>query len=118
MENEKPEVNERGNTITRSFFPEADRYKFDDEFKSYDGWKQYDTDQDERYFGCWINKDKKQVATYAKGDLTLCECKTIESFNAEIEFMNHFYGEGFEYKAINDNGNMTIYRQDRKDFFI
>lgn len=54
------EVNERGNTIFRSFHP-ADRYQFDFNLCSKKkGWKQYDTSQDAWYFG--VKRDLKALA--------------------------------------------------------
>lgn len=88
----KKEVNERGNTVERSFRP-IDRYHFD--FKvctPAKGWKQYDTDQDARYFGAWVHIEKRQILTYTEGDITLVTCPTVESFKAELKAMANFYG--------------------------
>ena len=112
-------VNERGNTVLREFAP-GDRYLYD--FKlctPAKGWMQYDTDQDAWYFGVWVNKGKREILTYAEGDLSLVTCPSVESFNAEIAHMNAFYGEGRECAVIDaESGDMTEVRQDRARFSI
>ncbi len=46
-----PEVNERGNTVFRSFHS-TERYRFDFRLCTKEkGWTQYDTNQDAWYFG-------------------------------------------------------------------
>jgi hypothetical protein len=112
------ETNSRGNQVERSFLP-TERYRWDfDEKLTAAGWEQYDTDQDAWYFGVWLNKKTLQIRTYAEGDITLTTCPDAEHFNAEIKAMNEFYGEGFIAKTIDENGQMTVYRQDRNQFFI
>ena len=86
------EVNERGNTIFRSFHP-ADRYQFDFNLCSKKkGWKQYDTSQDAWYFGVWVHPEKRVIITYAEGDITVVRCPTDESYHAELKSMAEFYG--------------------------
>ncbi len=113
------EINERGNEVERNFILNGERYRwdFDEKFRKA-GWEQYDTSQDAWYFGVWMNKQLLQVLTYAEGDLTLTKCPDAEHFNAEIKAMNEFYGEGFIAKTIDEHGKMTVYRQDRSQFFI
>jgi len=113
------ERNERGNTVDRRFIPNGERYQwdFDEKFRA-KGWEQYDTNQDAWYFGVWINKKLLQILTYAEGDITLISCHDENHFNAEIKAMNEFYGEGFIAKTIDENGKMTVYRQDRSQFFM
>jgi len=113
------ETNARGNSIERSFILNGERYRWDFDKKALEeGWGQYDTDQDAWYFGVWVNKKLLQTRTYAEGDLTLVKCPDVEHFNAEIEDMNKFYGEGFVAKTIDLDGKMTTYVQDRELFFI
>ena len=109
-------VNERGNTLYCAFFS-ADRYywDFNKQFKK-DGWLQYDTDQDAHYFGVWVNPRWKMVFSYVEGDIILCVCQDTDHYFAEIRSMNEFYGEGFIAKTIDENGNMTVYSQDRNEF--
>lgn len=114
-----PELNARGNEVFRSFILNGERYKWDfDEKLSVEGWEQYDTSQDAWYFGVWVNKKTLQIRTYAEGDLTLTKCPDINHFNAEINAMNEFYEEGFIFKTIDTNGQMTIYRQDQSQFLM
>lgn len=111
------ETNARGNTIKRSWLPtERYRWDFSEKFRN-DGWEQYDTDQDAWYFGVWVNPKLLQIQSYAEGDITLVTCPDVAHYNAEIQSMNEFYGEGFVAKTIDANG-ITVYRQDRKKFFI
>ena len=87
-----PEVNNRGNSVFRSF-RSTERYQFD--FKlctTAKGWKQYDTEQDAWYFGVWVHPEKRFILTYAEGDITLVECPTEESYHAELKHMAEFYG--------------------------
>ncbi len=87
-----PEVNERGNTILRSFHP-ADRYQFDFKLCTKEkGWRQYDTTQDAWYFGVWVHPEKRTIITYAEGDVTAVNCSTEESYHAELKDMAEFYG--------------------------
>ena len=109
------EKNERGNSVERYFLP-VDRYYFD--FGECEGWLQYDTDQDAHYFGIWVNKDKRQIITYAEGDVTTVTCPTGYDFNSEIASMNEFYAPGVSHKVIDAEGRLTIYRQDRETFYI
>ena len=114
-----PEINKRGNEVVRSFIINGERYRWDFDKKfTAQGWEQYDTSQDAWYFGVWINKKLLQIQSYAEGDLTLVKCPDIEHFNAEIELMNKVYEEGFVAKTIDDQGQMTIYRQARAEFLI
>ncbi len=87
-----PEVNERGNTVFRSFHP-TERYQFDFQLcTSKKGWKQYDTDQDAWYFGVWVHAEKRVILTYAEGDISTVKCPTEESYHAELANMAKFYG--------------------------
>jgi hypothetical protein len=113
-----PIANKRENKIYRLFM-DGERYQVDlaDDFQS-GGWAQFDTDQDAPYFGVWVNKTKLQTLTYAEGDWVLVECQDAEHYDAEIASMIEFYAEGHIAKALDDNGQWTMYRQDRKEFFI
>jgi hypothetical protein len=108
--------NERGNTIFRTH-ADTDRYivDFADKFKA-EGWEQYDTDQDAHYFGVWVNPRSRMVLTYAEGDWSVVTCPTKESYLAEIQSMNEFYGQGFICKVLDQSGVMTTYCQDRAEF--
>jgi len=113
------EVNQFGNKITRSFEGETNRYKFDCGLCSYKkGWIQFDTDQDAWYFGVWIHKGKKQIVTYAEGDLIIVQALTDASFNKEIEYMCKFYAGASSIRTIDADGLYTKYYQDRKECFI
>jgi len=83
-----------------------------------EGWKQFDTSQDAWYFGVWVNPGKLSTLTYAEGDWTLTEYTTKGTYNINIKEMCEFYDDGFIAKAIDRSGEMTVYRQDRQEFFI
>jgi hypothetical protein len=87
-----PEVNERGNTVERSF-RSTERYEFDFKLCTREkGWKQFDTKQDAWYFGVWVHEEKREIITYAEGDITRVICPTEESYHAELKHMAEFYG--------------------------
>ncbi len=88
----KPEVNQRGNAVFRSF-RQTERYQFDFKLCTREkGWKQYDTSQDAWYFGVWVHPEKRVIITYAEGDVTVVKCSTDESYHAELKSMAEFYG--------------------------
>lgn len=112
------DMNERGNHVRRYSYFGADRYYFDFQLcMPADGWQQFDTDQDAWYFGVWVHRAARMTVTYAEGDLTIVDCPTVETFNAEITDACGFYGEGFVAKAIGPDG-ITVYCQDRREFYI
>ncbi len=104
----KEEINEKGNIVERSF-RRGDRYHFDfKECHPSKGWKQYDTDQDAWYFGMWVHVEKRQILTYAEGDITLVKCPITESFKAELKAMADFYGPPPPaFTVIDMNGTVT-----------
>jgi hypothetical protein len=106
-----------GSAIYRTFHP-SERYMIDfaDDFTA-EGWEQFDTDQDAHYFGVWVNPKTRQVLTYAEGDWSLTESPDHQLYNAEIQRMIEFYGEGFICKAYGADGAIE-YRQDRSRFLI
>jgi hypothetical protein len=86
-------INKRGNTVIRDH-ADADRYLYDFKVCTPEkGWQQYDTSQDARYFGVWVNKDKRLTFTYCEGDCVLVKCPTEESYKLELADMAEFYGE-------------------------
>ena len=110
--------NTEGNQVSRMFLPD-ERYciDFSPSFKL-EGWKQYDTDQDAHYFGVWVNPVTLKTLTYAEGDWSLVECADKAAYNTQIDSMSEFYGEGYEFKAIDgETGSITEYRQDRATMF-
>ena len=111
-------ANDRGNKIHTMFLPSY-RYAVDfaDDFHS-EGWQQFDTSQDAHYFGCWVNPGKFMTLCYAEGDWSLVVCEDREHYNAEVQSMIDCYAEGFIAKAIDQDGSMTIYRQEREKFLI
>ncbi len=103
-----PEVNERGNTIERTW-RSTERYEFDFELCIAQlGWEQYDTVQDAWYFGIWVNKEKREILTYAEGDITRVICPTEESYHAELASMAEFYGPPPPaFRTIDTDGTYT-----------
>lgn len=92
-----PELNARGNQVIRRWktaFDAEDRYRFDFELcKASDGWQQYDTCQDAWYFGVWVHIEKREIWTYAEGDVTIVKCPDDEHLRAELASMAEFYGD-------------------------
>lgn len=105
-----------GNSV-KSVHLDDDRYivDFAPDFAT-EGWQQFDTNQDAWYFGVWVNPKKWMTLSYAEGDWSLVECPTVEQYLDEIKRMCLFYGEGYVAKAIDHDGSVTIYRQDRAEF--
>ena len=90
----EPTENERGNRVYRLSIGSGERYDFDFKICTPDlGWKQYDTSQDAWYFGVWVHVEKRLTVTFAEGDLTVVECPTLETFRAELEDAEKFYGD-------------------------
>ena len=59
-----------GGIIHKGFIFGGDRYRFDFNLcLPFNGWKQYDTDQDAWYFGCWVNVIELSVVSYVEGDV-------------------------------------------------
>lgn len=105
-------TNERGNTITDTFFLERSRYHYDGSLGP--AWRQYDTDQDAWYFGVWVNTAERTIITFAEGDESVTICPTAESFRAEIESMAEFYGPPPPaFKVIDADGVLTEYYDNR-----
>jgi hypothetical protein len=90
---QQPWKNGRGNTVHPGSQPQGDRYLFDFRVCAPAfGWVQYDTDQDASYFGVWVHAEERLTFTYCEGDLSLVQCETEESFQAELKDMARCYG--------------------------
>lgn len=115
LKNAEPRTNERGNQVYSAFIGSRDRLHFDfNECKSEDGWKQYQTEQDASYFGMWIHIEKRMTVTYVEGDLIVVTCPSIETFRAEIEDAEKFYGPApVSIIAIDKDGNQTHFIDER-----
>ena len=92
------ELNARGNIVHRDIdadlllgFKGGSRYPYDQKLCA-SGWKQYDTDQDAPYFGCWVHIEKRMTMCYCEGDRILVICPTMETLKAELDNMAQFYG--------------------------
>jgi len=111
-------TNRLGNRMFQIFRP-ADRYVIDfatDFFT--EGWQQFDTDQDASYFGVWMNPHMRYVLTYAEGDWTLVYCQNKNQYNAEVRSAIDFFEEGQIAVAIDREGKVTRYSQDRDQFLV
>ena len=81
----------------RESFPDAphrasERYVFDFGICNGGGWLQYDTDQDDWYYGVWIHREKFLTLCYAEGDVILTVSPDKEAFKVELTEMNAFHG--------------------------
>ncbi len=119
MRRQTTRTNGRGNTIHDAplgFLGERYEVDFAPDFSS-EGWEQYDTDQDAHYFGVWVNRSRMLTLTYAEGDTSMVVCPDWAHFEAEVRNMGKFYGEGFEFVAVDlEAKEATEYRQDRTRF--
>lgn len=115
LKNSEPRTNDRGNQVYSEFIGSMDRLHFDfKECKGEDGWKQFDTEQDAWYFGVWIHVEKRMTVTYAEGDLTVVTCPSLETFRAELEDAEKFYGAvPCSLIGIDDDGQVTKYYDER-----
>lgn len=110
---------DNGDSIEEHFWPSGqggERYYFDfmEGFLG-GGWQQYDTDQDAWYFGVWVNIERREILTYAEGDITLRACASVESLKAQLESMAKFYGDPPPaFTSIDTNtGQVTHYIDER-----
>lgn len=114
IERSESRENDRGNRV-HSLHVGGERYRYD--FKictSEKGWRQYDTWQDASYFGVWVHVEDRRVVTFAEGDLTIVACPTLESFRAELEDAEKFYGDPPPaFKTIDNDGTVTHYFDER-----
>ncbi len=123
-------TNDRGNVVIgRHWSTERYTFDFDDDFRA-EGWLQFDTDQDAWYYGVWVNPKTLKTLSYAEGDVSLVVCPDAAHYNAEIQAMCEFHGEGFELIACDADafahimvgseprGEARVYRQDRSQFFV
>ena len=62
----------------------ADRYVFDFNITSRQGWAQLDTKADASYYGHWANPWRRQLLSYVEGDVTLRTMATDEEFTKEV----------------------------------
>ena len=98
-------------------FMSLDRYEFDYHLiwsKREKGWLQWDTDQDDWYFGIWVNPIRLQIFIYAEGDLSLEIIPTREMFDRIITRMESNYGPCPPMAiSIDNEGNKTKYYDNR-----
>jgi hypothetical protein len=90
-----------GTMKRKTFFnPMTDRYAFDFDLCSHrKGWAQVDTGQDASYFGTWAHPHKRQIVTYAEGDITVTTAENDEEFVAGLRMIrdwNEESGHGFK----------------------
>ena len=108
----------RAGCDVRTIIHEVDRYVVDfaADFQS-EGWQQFDTDQDESYFGVWINPRTFQVLQYAEGDWDLIDCHDRDRYRCEVQRLIDFHAPGEICTVIDANtGAVTVVRQDRSAF--
>jgi len=89
----QPVSHQAEHAALRVLFYDTDRYVMDFSGLLQRGWQQYDTDQDAAYFGVWVNKETREVVTYAEGDWSLGTSPTDEEFTAQLASMAEYYGE-------------------------
>ena len=84
-------TSQSGNKLEQIFIS-GERYAFDfsDEYRN--NWIQYDTDQDDWYYGVWYNPAKMQTLSYAEGDIYLVTCDNWDAFINEMQDLDSFHG--------------------------
>ena len=94
------------------------RYLFDiNECRPEDGWLQFDTTQDDWYFGVWVHPERREVVTYAEGDVTRVQCETPEQYAAEIRGLCDAYEVAPAFTTVDpEQGVITHHYQDRDEF--
>lgn len=99
------ETNERGNCVERHYFS-SDRYGFETlNCDESEGWKRVDTVQDLWNFGIWVHFERREVITYAQGDVQRIICSDDNGMKAELKAMAYNYAHtlvtlnGLEYRG-------------------
>jgi hypothetical protein len=112
------EPNARDNTVHRYFWS-ADRHVIDhaSDFEKM-GWEQFDTDQDDWYFGVWVNRKLLFTLSYSEGDWILVSSDSNAGYNREIQALIHYHDEGVIMRSLDADGKLTTYRQQRDRFLI
>lgn len=105
-----------GNLTYSTFIDGGDRYLFDFELPR--PWQQFEAEEDQWYFGCWVNKETMRILTYAEGDLDLTQYKDDESFDKAILAKCRFHAPLASIRTIDFDGTITRYYQDRRELFI
>lgn len=84
---------EVGNPGWRMYLgPFTRRRLFDDHHCTLEeGWRNFETAQDAPYFGIWTHEERRQIVTFAEGDLSVVECLDEAMFSAELFSMRAFY---------------------------
>ena len=110
----EPKGDSRDGTVLHRMFLPSERYVIDfaPDFQS-GGWRQFDTDQDAAYFGVWYSAPQRLVLTYCEGDWTLEVAEDAEAMAAAVKRLCDFYREGFVFKAMDADGTLTTFVQDR-----
>jgi len=74
------------------FVGSIDRYSYDWQLISKNGWAQLDTPEDAHYLGYWGNPSKLAIVAYVEGDQYITKCDTREEWEAEILNLGTMYG--------------------------
>ena len=111
----EPSPNRHGNA-TRRLFHDSSRYLFDMGL-SMSRWRQFDTESDAAFFGCWTNKVDLLILTYAEGDVIFTQCADAEHYDAELASMCDFYAPAPSFTTI-DEGTVSRYYEDRREHFV
>jgi hypothetical protein len=98
-----------------AFLQDANRYAFDfGSCSSEAGWRQFDTRQDNWYFGVWVHPESMRIVTYAEGDLTIQTAETPEEYHEELAHMAEIYGAPPPaFSTIDADGALTRHYDER-----
>ena len=117
MDNLTKVKSRHGSILTETFFVERERYHYDNTLKACDGWFQYDTDQDFRCYGIWVNPKKMEIIEFVEGEYTHYQCENLAIFSNEIKSKDEFHGPPPAVATvIHDGGHVEEIYAKRPDF--
>ena len=92
---------------------QADRYYYDRTLLA-QGWQQYDTEEDDWYFGIWINPEKRETFTYAEGDTHHVIAPNAEAFRAELSRLYQYHPQAPAFISIYPEAGVVTHHFEAK----
>ncbi|MNF42298.1 hypothetical protein D3C84_233440 [compost metagenome] len=87
---------------------QADRYYYDRTLLA-QGWQQYDTEEDDWYFGIWINTERLETFTYAEGDTCHVIAPNAEAFRAELARLYQYHPQAPAFISIDPEAGVVTH---------
>ena len=63
----------------------------------------------------WVHPGRREVVTYAEGDVIHGTCASEESYRTKIQFVCKFYGTSPAFVTLDSDGTRTESYQDRNE---